>query len=138
MGRGASADCGDLGRMGVGTGALFGTLPSILVGTFAAPGIAVAVDGSLNYWPGVGWAALGAVVGGGLGTLPVYGSCPYPESLYVPGVAALAGATIATTIYGLTTRKPEKKVSDGARYELKLSAGGVAGSGGQLVLAGRF
>jgi len=128
--RPAHAECGDFGGIGVLFGGA-GGLGATLLGGFAFPAIAVAAKPGLRYWPGVGYTMLAGAAGTVGGTLAVAGECPYPDSMYVPGVIAVSLEAFTTVIWAVAseTEPPPVAVS---------VATPRAGEGAVLSISGRF
>lgn len=87
-----------------------GGLGATLVGGFLYPAIARAAKPGLSYWSGVGYTLAAGAAGTVLSTLAISGSCPYPDSVYIPAlVAAPVGAL--TTVVWAGTSQPKPPVS---------------------------
>jgi hypothetical protein len=108
-----------------------GGLGATLLGGFSFPAVAVVAKPGLHYWPGVGYTMLAGLAGTVSGTVAVVGECPYPESMYVPGVAALSLEALTTVIWAVA--------SEAERPPVELSVVTPrAGEGAVLSLSGRF
>jgi hypothetical protein len=128
--RPAHARCGDFGGLGVAVGGA-GGLGATLLGGFSFPAIAVAAKPGLRYWPGVGYAMLVGAIGTASGTIAVAGECPYPDSMYVPGVLAVSLEALTTVIWGAASEPAPPPVSVAV-------ATPRWGEGAVLSLSGRF
>jgi len=128
--RPAQARCGDFGGMGVMFGGI-GGLGATLLGGFTFPAIAVAAKPGLRYWPGVGYTMLAGAAGTVLGTVAVADECPYPDSMYVPGVFAVSMEALTTVIWAAASKPEPPPVAVSI-------ATPRSGEGAVLSLSGRF
>jgi len=126
----AHATCGDFGGLGVMFGGA-GGLGATLLGGFAFPAIAVAAKPGLKYWPGVGYTMLAGAIGTVSGTIAVADECPYPDSMYVPGVVAVSLEAFTTVIWAAASEPKPPPV------EISVATP-RSGEGAVLSLSGRF
>ncbi len=108
-----------------------GALGATLVGGFAFPALAIAAKPGLRYWPGVGYTMLAGAAGSVIGTVAVAGECPYPDSMYVPGVVAVSAEALTTIIWAVASEPEPPPVGISV-------AAPRTGDGAVLSLSGRF
>ena len=128
--RPARASCGDFGGLGVMFGGA-GGLGATLVGGLTFPAIAAAAKPGLRYWPGVGYTMLAGAAGTAVGTIAVVGECPFPNSMYVPGVVAVSFEALTTVIWAVASEPKPPPVSVSI-------ASPRSGDGAVLSFSGRF
>jgi hypothetical protein len=128
--RTAEAKCGDFGGLGVMFGGA-GGLGVTLVGGFLFPAVAVAAKPGLRYWPGVGYTTLAGATGTVVGTIAVASECPYPDSMYVPGLVAVSMEALTTVIWAVASEPEPPPVAISV-------APPRWGEGAVLNLSGRF
>jgi hypothetical protein len=130
--REAHAGCGDFDGLGRFYGGMLGLATATLT-TFIAPAIGKAVSPRIRYWPAVGYTAIGSYGGGLIGFFSTFAGCdPYPHSLYIPSVAALALGVLSAILW---PKAPEAAPKSGVLRWLPsarlvftpLSGGGTAG-----------